>query len=161
MNVLIDTDYPIKDQSCVRVSYKPSFRPSDSRHLGAYIKTPKTQFFNLVEPVSETMVVHLSGFITPLLGWRTLAVRQEFPDALFENVETGEQIRVEFESLSSHFLEHNHAPWGCDVIMCWQDNMTRIDKAHYLFAKNPHLRILELKKIFHHYDFVVEHRAGS
>ena len=111
--------------------------------------------------MSEIMVVYLSGFIAPLLGWKTLVVREEFPDALFEDIKTGEQIRVEFESSSSNFLVHNHSPSGCDAIMCWQDNMSRADKARYLFAKNPDLKIIELRKIFHHYDFVVESEDES
>lgn len=159
MNVFIDTDYPIRAQSRVKVSYKPSFGPSDRKDPWAYIRTPQSNLFNLAEPVSETMVVYLAGFITPLCGWRTLMVREEFPDALFEDIKTGEQIRVEFESLSSHFLDHDHSPSDCDAIVCWEDNMPKMAKARYLFAKNPDLRIIELRKIFHHYDFVVEPEA--
>jgi len=161
MNVDIDTDYPIKAQSRVQASYRPSFRPSERKDPWIYLGTPKSDLFNLSEPVSEIMVVYLAGFITPLFGWRTLVVREEFPDALFENVKTGEQIRVEFEGFSSHFLDHDHSPSGCDAIICWQDNMTGADKARYLFAKNPDLKIIELRKIFHHYDFVVEFEAES
>ena len=85
-----------------------------------------------------------------------MVVREEFPDALFEDIKSNEKIRVEFESSSSNFLDHNHPPSGCDVIICWLDNMSRADKARYLFAKNPDLKIIELRKIFHHYDFVVK-----
>lgn len=156
MNVGIDADYPIKAQNHVRASYKPSFRPSDRKDQWTYLRTPKSDLFNLSEPVSEMMVVYLAGFITPLFGWRTLIVREEFPDALFEDVKSNEKIRVEFESSSSNFLDHKHPPSGCDAIICWQDNMSRADKARYLFAKNPELKIIELRKIFHHYEFVVE-----
>jgi hypothetical protein len=161
MDVFIDTDYPIEAGSHVKVSYKPSFRPSDRKDHWVYIRTPQSDLFNLAEPVSEMMVVYLAGFITPLFGWRTLMIREEFPDAFFKHIKTGEQIRVEFESLSSHFLDHDHPPSGCDAIICWQDNMARADKARYLFAKNPDLKIIELRKIFHHYDFVVEFEAES
>lgn len=161
MNVLIDTEYPIKTQSHVRVSYKPSLRPSDRKDPWIYVRTPQSDLFNLAAPVSEIMVVYLAGFIAPLFGWKTLMVREEFPDALFEDMKTGEQIRVEFESLSNNFVDHNHSPSGCDVIICWQDNMSRIDKARYLFAKNPGLKVIELRKIFHHYDFVVELEAEN
>jgi len=161
MNVFLDTDYPIKHQSHVKVSYKPSFRPSDRKEPWVYVRTPKSDLFNLAEPVSEMMVVYLAGFITPLFGWRTLVVREEFPDALFEDVASNEKVRVEFESSSSNFLDHNHSPSGCDVIICWQDNMSRADKARCLFAENPDLKIIELRKIFHHYDFVVEIKDES
>ena len=161
MNVVIDTDYPIKAQSHVWASHRPSFRPSDKKDPWIYLRTPKSDLFNLAEPMSEIMVVYLAGFIAPLLGWKTLVVREEFPDALFEDIKTGEQIRVEFESSSSNFLVHNHSPSGCDAIMCWQDNMSRADKARHLFAKNPDLKIIELRKIFHHYNFVVESEGES
>ena len=94
-------------------------------------------------------------FTAPLFGWKTLSIREEFPDALFEDIKTGERIRVEFESLSTNFLAHNHSPSECDVVMCWQDNMSMADKSRHLFAKNPNLRIIELKKLFHHYDFII------
>lgn len=161
MDILLDMDYPIKPQSCLRVSYKPLLGPSNTKAPWLYVQTPKSDLFALAEPVSELMVVYLAGFIVPLFGWRTLMVREEFPDALFEDIETGEQIRVEFESFSSNFLNHNHPPLGCDLIMCWQDNMSTKDKARHLFAKNPDLKIIELRKLFHHYDFGVGFEAES
>lgn len=156
MHAFLDTDYPIKSQSRLQVTYKPACGPSDKKDPWMHMSTPQSDLFELAGPVSEIMVVYLAGFIAPLFGWRTLAVRGEFPDALFEDVRTGEQIRVEFESLSSHFLDHSHAPSRCDAIICWEDNMTRTDKARYLLAKNPDLKIIELRRVFHHYDFVLE-----
>jgi len=156
MNTFIDTRYPIKAQSCVRVSCKASSKPSDQEDPWSYIRTPQSDLFALTEPVPETMVVYLTGLIAPLCGWRALMIREEFPDALFEDMKTGEQIRVEFESLSSHFLDHNHLPSGCDAIICWEDNMARAAKTRYLWAKNPELKIIELRRILHHYDFAVE-----
>jgi hypothetical protein len=161
MNFFLDTDYPIKHQSHMKALYKPSLKPSNKKGPWIYVRTPQSDLFNLTEPVSEMMVVYLAGFIVPLFAWRTLAIREEFPDALFEDIRTGEQIRVEFESLSSHFLDHDHSPSDCDAIICWQDNITKTDKARYLFVRNPNLKIIELRKIFHHYDFVVEYGAES
>lgn len=161
MKAATNTDYPIRDRSLVRASYKRGFRPSDRKDPWLYVKAPKSDLFNLAEPLSETMVVHLAGFITPLFGWRTVMVREEFPDALFEDIRTGKKIRVEFESLASHFLDHSHSPSDCDAIICWQDNLSMGDKARYLFTKNPDLKIIELRKIFHHYDFVVEFEAEA
>jgi hypothetical protein len=161
MNVFLDTDYPIRPQSRVKVSYKPFSGPSDKKDPWVYVRTPKSDLFDLAEPVSEVMVVYLAGFIIPLFGWRTLVVREEFPDALLEDIETSEQIRVEFESFSTNFLDHNHSPSGCDVIICWQDNMSTADKARYLFGKNPDLKIIELRKLFHHYDFAVGFEADG
>jgi len=161
MKFLMDMDYPIRERTRLNVSYKPSFGPSDRKDPWAYVRIPESDLFNLAEPVSEMMVVYLVGFFAPLFGWRTLMVREEFPDALFENIKTGEQIRVEFESLSSNFLDHNHSPSGCDAIICWQDNMSRAEKARHLLAKNPDLKIIELRRILHHYDFIVEFEAQT
>lgn len=161
MKAAMNTDYPIRDRSLVRASYKRGFGPSDRKDPWLYVRAPKSDLFDLAEPLSEMMVVHLAGFITPLFGWRTLMVREEFPDALFEDIRTGEQIRVEFESLASHFLDHNHSPSDCDAVICWQDNLSMADKARYLFTKNPDLKVIELRKIFHHYDFVAELQAEA
>lgn len=159
MNIILDANYPIKANSYIRASYKQSLEPSDKKDPWIYMKPPTSRLFDLAEPVSELMVVYLAGLITPLLGWRTLVVREEFPDALVEDIESGAQIRIEFESLSSNFLGHNHSPSGCDVIICWQDNLSTTEKARYLFATNPGLKIIELRKIFHHYDFTIVSEA--
>jgi hypothetical protein len=156
MKISIDTDYPIKAEIYVKASYRPALGPCDQKDPSVYVRTPINTIFNIKEPISEMMVVYMAGLVTPLFGWRVVIVREEFPDALFEDMSTGEQIRVEFESSSSHFLEHNHSPSGCDFIICWRDTISRADKARYLFSINPDLRIIELKKLFHHYDFVVE-----
>lgn len=152
---IMNVDYPIRSPSCVKVSYKHSLKPSDRKDPWVYLRAPKCDLFEFIEPISEIMVVYLAGFIAPLFGWKTLSVREEFPDALFEDISTGERIKVEFESYSSNFLDHKHSPSECDVIICWQDNMSMADKSRYLFTRNPNLQILELRKFFHHYDFAV------
>jgi hypothetical protein len=39
--------------------------------------------------------------------------------------------------------------------------MSTADKARYLFGKNPDLKIIELRKLFHHYDFAVGFEADG
>ena len=151
----IDVDYPIRSQICIKASLKPSLKPIKKKDPWVYLRAPKCDLFEFADPVSEIMVVYLSGFVAPLFGWKTLLVREEFPDSLFEDIGTGERIRVEFESYSSNFLDHKHSPFECDLIICWQDNMSTADKSRYLFSKNSKLRLLELKKLFHHYDFFI------
>jgi hypothetical protein len=31
-------------------------------------------------------------------------------------------VRIEFEYASRNFLEHQHDPKGCDIIVCWVHN---------------------------------------
>jgi len=51
--------------------------------------------------------------------------RSEFPDALLFNNDTNEVMNVEFETISSNFLKHEHDPKACDLIVCfahdWKD----------------------------------------
>lgn len=49
------------------------------------------------------------------------SVRTAYPDAtvLFGAIE----YRVEFEYLASNFLLHKHDPRGCDLIVCWIDDL--------------------------------------
>ncbi len=74
-------------------------------------------------------------------------------EASLKAKDTFYQMRVEFEKDTKSFLEHNHPPLECDMILCWEDNLTQKEKDENLFAKNPNLKIVELKKIFFHYDF--------
>lgn len=54
-----------------------------------------------------------------------IVFRSKFPDALLVNKDTNEVMNVEFEIKSSNFLEHEHDPKVCDLIVCfvhdWKD----------------------------------------
>ncbi|GAH54310.1 unnamed protein product, partial [marine sediment metagenome] len=74
----------------------------------------------------------------------------------YEDTSTHSKIRVEFEKNTKSFLEHDHSPSECDMILCWEDNLTQKEKEEHLFARNPNLKIIEFKKIFFHYDFELD-----
>lgn len=44
-----------------------------------------------------------------------------FPDATIRRGD-GIEIFVEFEFMSSSFIEHEHNPYSCDLIICWKDD---------------------------------------
>lgn len=153
--------YPIPTPTELRVLTKPLFGPEEQKDEWIYEKLPDSQIFVFHQEMAETMVVYLAGFLTPLFGWKTLLIQEEFPDAIYEDVNTHARIRVEFEKDTKSFLEHNHPASKCDIIMCWEDNLTEKDKDVNLFATNPNLEIVELKKIFFHYDFDLSVAEGS
>lgn len=149
-------NYPISTPTELRVLTKPLFGPKEEKDAWIYAKLPDSQLFAFSQEITEAMIIHLAGFLTPLFGWKTLLVQEAFPDALYEDISTHTKIRVEFEKNTKSFLEHNHEPSGCDMILCWEDNLTQKEKDESLFAKNPNLQIVEFKKIFFHYDFKLD-----
>ena len=153
MNSKFDSDYPIKIPCKLQVLYKPFFSPEEKKDEWIYGGLPSSEIFRFSSEITENMVVHLAGFLTPLFGQKTLRIQEDFPDALYEDMNNHTKIRVEFEKNTSSFLEHNHPPSGCDAILCWEDNLTQKKKEEHLFSKNPNLKIVEFKKIFFHYDF--------
>ena len=152
-NSKFDPNYPIKIPCELRVLFKPFFSPDEKKNEGIYEKLPSSEIFTFPSEITEEMIVHLAGFLTPLFGWKTLRIQELFPDALYEDMRTHAMIRAEFERNTRSFLEHQHRPSECDVILCWEDNLTRREKDEYLLSKNPNLKIVEFKKIFLHYDF--------
>ena len=79
-------------------------------------------------PSSEQEVVVLFGLLLPKLPVRLLIneVREKFPDCdawvLDENGQR-KRLRIEFELRASNFLAHKHDTEGCDLIVCWEDDM--------------------------------------
>ena len=153
-------NYPISTPTELRVLTKPLFGPEEEKDAWIYEKLPDSDIFMFSQEMSEAMVVYLAGFLTPLFGWKTLLVQEAFPDALYEDINTHTRIRVEFEKDTKSFLAHDHPPLECDMILCWEDNLTQKEKEEHLFARNPNLKIVEFKKIFFHYDFEVD-TAGN
>jgi hypothetical protein len=150
----LDPSYPIKTPLELKVSFKPFFGPGHEKDKWIYEKLPESSLFSTHSEITEGMVIHLAGFLTPLFGWKMVKVQPDiFPDAIYQDLATNSVIKVEFEKRTRDFVGHGHPPDGCDLILCWEDNLTQKEKDEYFFAKNPNLRIVELKKIFFHYDF--------
>lgn len=145
-------DYPIRTPCQLRVSFKAFWGPEEKKDKWIYEKPPRSDIFLFPTEITENMVVYLAGLLTPLFGWRTLNIQDLFPDATYEDITNHAIIKVEFEKQTRDFLEHQHPASGCDIILCWEDNLTKTEKDERLFAENPNLQIVELKKIFFHYD---------
>jgi hypothetical protein len=78
-------------------------------------------------PINEQGVVFLFGMVAYELGFIVEAVQAGCPDCEAKRCvdrknDRWQRVRIEFEFLSSNFLEHRHDPSGCDVIVCWQHN---------------------------------------
>jgi hypothetical protein len=56
------------------------------------------------------------------LGWNfESATSTSFPDAILSDI-SGKLYRTEFEFNSSSFIEHEHNPYDCDLIICWKND---------------------------------------
>lgn len=79
-------------------------------------------------PTSEQEVVVLFTLLLPDLPMRLELdeIREKFPDCLAWKVAedgTRSPLRIEFELYASHFRLHGHDPDGCDLIVCWEDDV--------------------------------------
>jgi hypothetical protein len=79
-------------------------------------------------PTSEQEVVVLFSLLLPHLPMRLELdeVREQFPDCLACRLNkdgTRTPVRIEFELFASNFIDHGHDPNGCDLIVCWEDDL--------------------------------------
>jgi len=76
-------------------------------------------------PGSEQEVVFLFGVLLHQLPWPIAIdeIRCAFPDCLAHRTDTGTPVRIEFELYGSNFRDHGHDPAGCDVVVCWEDDL--------------------------------------
>jgi hypothetical protein len=75
-------------------------------------------------PINEQGVVYLFGVLSKSLGFTVEAIRSDFPDCEAKREIPGkkgrwEKVSIEFEYMSSNFLQHNHDQSQCDIIVCW------------------------------------------
>lgn len=143
-------EFPLNRRSVITVSLKALRGIAFKKDPELYVRVPISTLFDHPQDNAEIAVVHLAGFVIPFLGWRIKCVREAFPDALYEDMD-GNEIRVEFEVKSSHFMDHQHEPQKCDYVICWQDNLT-LDQRRALLSRNQNLRVLELRRFFHDYE---------
>jgi hypothetical protein len=106
-------------------------------------------------PTSEQEVVVLFALLLSRLPTRYELdeVRQQFPDCLASRVEpdgTRSPIRIEFELYASNFRLHGHDPNGCDLIICWEDDVPgfvvpRLELRPFAEAASPPIIALPVK----------------
>jgi len=93
-------------------------------------------------PTNEQGVVYLFSLIAEDLNIRVESIQQGYPDCTairYAGNKKWERISIEFEYLSSGF---DHDPTKCDLLACWEDDLSPQDK-----AKLRGLEILELRSI--------------
>lgn len=76
-------------------------------------------------PINEQGVVYLFGVLSKRLGFTVEAIRSDFPDCeakreIPNRKGRWERVSIEFEFKSSNFVDHNHDPNECDIIVCWE-----------------------------------------
>lgn len=72
------------------------------------------------EPSNEMEAIVLFGILADSLGYKILKVQTDFPDGIIEK--DGLQIPVEFEFLSSNYLQHGHPLDFDGLCICWRND---------------------------------------
>lgn len=73
--------------------------------------------------VPENEIETIIYFFQSYPEWELIKFNpSSFPDATLYNKITGESPTVEFEYRSSSFIEHEHNPSLCDMIICWKND---------------------------------------
>lgn len=92
----------------------------------------------IYSPVNEQGVVYLFSKVAEDLNMYVEEVRTAYPDCIARrfNGKGWEKIYVEFEFLSSNFLQHGHDPLECDMVVCWEHDW-----------KDCPIEVLELKSV--------------
>jgi hypothetical protein len=92
---------------------------------------PLINFRGLVySPINEQGVVFLFGRVLEDLNLYIEEIRIKYPDCVARRY-TGrgwERIYIEFEYVASNFLQHGHDPAECNMIVCWQDDLSAEDR---------------------------------
>jgi len=105
--------------------------------LGAPLDLPGFLF----EPTNEMGVVLLFGMLFWRLGFIIESAQIGYPDCRAKlEVEPGrwQDVGIEFEHQSRHFLAHRHDPRRADIIVCWIHNWKGCP---------PNLQVIELREI--------------
>jgi hypothetical protein len=90
-------------------------------------------------PTNEAGVMVLFGMLAEELGFVVTLVQTGYPDCEAMrrlDEDTCERLRIEFENESRNFLQHEHDPSECDMIVCWKHN----------WPECP-LEVVELRKV--------------
>ncbi len=77
----------------------------------------------IFEPSCEQEVVVAFSIIARQLGFVIVDLGTAFPDCRARRIDSQEEIRIEFEYRSSDFVAHGHPPDGCDMIVCWEQDV--------------------------------------
>jgi hypothetical protein len=76
----------------------------------------------MIEPKNEMGVIVLFSQWCLNSEWEILSIQSAFPDGIIKNKNNEKLYKVEFEFLSSNFIQHGHNVFGCDILICWKDD---------------------------------------
>ncbi|MBI2663360.1 hypothetical protein HYX15_02390 [Candidatus Woesearchaeota archaeon] len=96
----------------------------------------------MYNPINEQGVVYLFGLVAENLNIRVESIQQGYPDCTairYLGKGRWERINIEFEYKSSNF---DHDPIGCDVIVCWNDDLSEEQKEN---LNRKGVEVIELK----------------
>ncbi len=81
-------------------------------------------------PINEQGVVFLFGRVLEDLNLYIEEIRIKYPDCVARRYtrKGWERIYIEFEYRSSNFIQHKHNPSECNMIVCWENDLTDNDK---------------------------------
>ncbi|HEY1528764.1 MAG TPA: hypothetical protein VGH51_21280 [Candidatus Angelobacter sp.] len=141
---------PVQGMKCVMVAMLAILFPVSSLRalvprrvypdrplLGAPLDLPGFLF----EPTNEMGVVLLFGMLFWRLGFIIESAQIGYPDCRAKlEVEPGrwQDVGIEFELQSRHFLAHRHDPSRADFIVCWIHNWKGCP---------PNLQVIELREV--------------
>ena len=77
-------------------------------------------------PINEQGVVFLFGRVLEDLNLYIEEIRIKYPDCVARRY-TGkgwERVYIEFEYKASNFIQHKHDPKECNMIVCWQNDLS-------------------------------------
>jgi len=83
-------------------------------------------------PTNEQGVVFLFGKVAHEFGMYIELIRTGYPDCIakrFIGKDRWEEIRIEFEFKSSHFVRHKHKVEEVDMIVCWEHDWEECPKS--------------------------------
>lgn len=109
-----------------RLLYEALWKEEETKIISAKPLQPLHKIGLLFEPQTEQEVVYLFSQLHRELGFLYIIKFQEtFPDVIVLD-KNREPKRIEIEKFASDFINHKHAPEGCDFIICWENDLTEI-----------------------------------
>lgn len=72
----------------------------------------------LFEPENEYETIALFCFLSEELGFSIMNIQSAFPDATL--IQDGSEVSVEFEFLSSNYIQHCHPSSFDGLVICWR-----------------------------------------
>lgn len=73
-------------------------------------------------PQNEMGVIVLFAQQAGEIGLEIASIQVAFPDLTV--IKDGQEYRIEAEYLASNFILHSHDFSGCDIIVCWENDLT-------------------------------------